>query len=580
MSFFQQLLAPERKLSNLRDPDQWLVDWVHGGPETVSGLRVTPNSALGLATYFAAMRVLSEDVAKVPFRVFSKSKRGRNKRQEVDHPVFVLLNDSPNSLMSTMSLRETMTAHALGWGNGYAEIVREFEQPKALQIIEPNRVRPEIGDDGVLRYNVTNGRGMPDVVLPAENMFHLHGLGFDGITGYSIARIARETIGAGLAEVQSGASLFGNDSRPSGVLQTAHRLDTEARKALRDGWERIHGGVRNSNKTAVLDQDVKFSTISMPSKDAQWIESKQHTVEEIARWFRVSPHKVQHLLRATFDNIEMLNIEHLTDALLPWYVRWEQEAKRKLLNLRADREKRLFAEHSVEGVLRGDIEKRFKAFATARQWGWMSANDILALENRNGIGPQGDIYLVPMNMVPAKDLLAPAEDRQPDPEPPQPPVDGDADEPDEQNPALQVIVADEVRRLARDAAGVSETIDGIVEAHTPLFADLFAKLHRSETKIIESHRKKPGFDGWLKRFHVEHAAHVRSTVASAVDAFSASVWSLARGGEMPNAIQRLVENEEEDYSQDHVESVIAYCYPPNRGLLERVTGILRDVLVP
>jgi HK97 family phage portal protein len=393
MKFWKRLF--ERRAS-IKNPPDWLYTALTGGDRTVAGVTVGPDTALTLSSYYAAIRNISEDVGKLPLILY-KHLDPRGKQRMSGHPLYRLLHDAPNGEMSSMAFRETLTLHAIGWGNGYAEIVRDkSKRAVALWPMDPARVSVERDNRKQIRYIVRPGPGeTEETTFDPMDVFHLHGLGFDGITGYSVAHLARECIGAALAAEKSGATLFGNGSRPGGVLQLAHGLSPEAKAELRRSWEAAHGGVDRANKTAILEDGITFQPIAVPNKDAQWIEARQFHVAELSRWLRIPPHKIGDLTRATFSNIEQQSIEYVVDCLQPWLVRWEQEIARKVIPARSQ----MFAEHLLDGLLRGDTETRYSAYRTAILSGWMSRNEARSLENMN---PEDglDRFLEPLNTGP------------------------------------------------------------------------------------------------------------------------------------------------------------------------------------
>lgn len=378
------------KRATLRNPPDWLYKAFTGGSPTLSGQTVSPDTALTLSSYYAAIRAISEDVGKLPLILYRRLEP-RGKERAAGHPLYRLLHDSPNVEMSTMSFRETLTLHAIGWGNGLAEIVRDGAgNPVALWPLDPSKVRIDRGPDKRLRYRIWVGNA--EVTLQSRDVFHLHGLGFDGVTGYSVAHLARECIGEALAAGKSGAAFFGNNSTPSGVLEAPNPISAEAFKNLAKSWKEKFQGAEKSHQVVVLEQGIKFTPIGIPNKDAQWIEAREFHVSELARWLRIPPHKIGHLRNSTFNNIESQSIEYVVDCLQSWLVRWEQEISRKLLPERSD----LFAEHLVDGLLRGDTAGRFNAYRTAILAGWMSRNEARALENLNPVDGL-DEFLTPLN---------------------------------------------------------------------------------------------------------------------------------------------------------------------------------------
>jgi len=217
--------------------------------------------------------------------------------------------------------------------------------------------------------------------------------------GYSVLRAAAESLGLALAAQTFGATFFGNGTALSGVVEHPARLkDAEALKRFRQSWQEIYAGPDNAHKIAILEEGAKYAKIGVPPEEAQFIETRYFQTEEITRWFRMPPHKIQHLLRSTDNNIEHQDIEYTTDALMSWYVRWEQEVHWKLLG-GADE---LLAEHVVNALMRGDMAARSAYYS--KQWGIgaLSQNDIRELDNMNPIGPDGDVYYVPVNMQPTE----------------------------------------------------------------------------------------------------------------------------------------------------------------------------------
>jgi HK97 family phage portal protein len=411
MGFLKTVLerraSPERPSTNLSNPSAWLVDWAGGGP-TKAGVAVSETKALGISAVYACIRAISETVASLPLFVYERLEGG-GKRPATEHPLHQVLHTEPNQWMTSFTWRETSQAHVTAWGNAYSEIVEAGGRVE-LHPLLPDRTDPVFTGSGRLFYATedTEDPGREPRMIPAEAVVHVPGLGFDGIKGYSPIQLHRENLGLSLALVANGGSFFGQGSRPSGMIEHPLTLDDEGIAQLRRKWELQHSGIDNMHKVAVLDEGMKWRQVTIPPEDAQYLETRELQVNEIARIFRCPPHKIQHLKQATFSNIEMQAIEWVTDTILPWLIRWEQELTRKLLST-ADR-RRYFVEHKVDGLLRGDIETRYKAYSVGRQWGWLNANDVRELENMNPLeGPAGEAYLAPMNMIPADQLGQPIE---------------------------------------------------------------------------------------------------------------------------------------------------------------------------
>lgn len=391
--------------ASLSNPPEWLERLLLGGyGETTAGVDINEHNALGISTVFACVRAISEDVAKLPLILYRETD-GRGKERLRDHPLYPLLRERPNDEMTAFDLRSCITAHALLRGNGYIEIERDGAgRPLALWPLNPDRVEVRRGSDGGIVYVYRD----PDLnvtrTIFADDVVHIRGLGSNGLVGYSVVRFARESLGLTAAAERFGGSFFGNSSMPKGVLEHPGVLGEEAQKNLRSSWESVHRGPRNYGRIAILEEGMKFHAVTIPPEDAQFLETRQFQVPEICRWFRMPPHKVADLSRATFSNIEHSSIEYASDTLLPWLVRWEQEIKRKCL-LRS--EQGLFVEHLTAALLRGDLKSRYDAYAIGRQWGWLSPDDIREFENLNPInGAGGKVYLVPANMLDANKVAA------------------------------------------------------------------------------------------------------------------------------------------------------------------------------
>ena len=229
---------------------------------------------------------------------------------------------------------------------------------------------------------------------------HIRGLSSDGVTGLNPIELFRESVALGLAYEEYSARLFGNGANLQGVLETPQAMSDTALKRFREMWQQNYGGLANSGKTAILENGMKWQAIGMRPADAEFIASRKFQVTEIARIFRVPPHMLADLERATFSNIEHQSLEFIRDTIRPWLVRWEQALTRDLIPAE-DRDK-YFVEFLIDGLMRGDLKSRYDSYAIGRNNGWLSANDIRRLENMNPLPPeQGDVYLIPLNMVQA-----------------------------------------------------------------------------------------------------------------------------------------------------------------------------------
>lgn len=393
------------EVSDLRNPALWLHDAIGGG-RTAAGENVGPASALTLSSYYAGLRVVSEDISWLPLQLFEKTPQGR--KQLPNHPIARLLNLQPNKNMTSMSFRATLTSHAMSWFGGFAEIQENGRgDPIALHPIHPSRVNIRM-INGEIFYDVKVPTGIkidlktgvPANVIrfPQEKIFHISGLGGDGITGYSVLRIAMESLGVALAQQTFAATFFGNGSTIGGLLEHPEKLEDEDYERLRESWSEVHQGPYNAHRVAILEEGMKWSKTGVPPKDAQLLEARMFSIEEVARWFRLSPVKIGHNQNVPFANISSLQQAHVNDALMPWMIRWEQEIKRKLI---APREKNVFAKHNVNALLRGEPKARMEFLTGMVKEGLMSANEAREKEDLNPSPDQNANKLFkPLNMAP------------------------------------------------------------------------------------------------------------------------------------------------------------------------------------
>ena len=360
-----------------------------------SGKAVNATTAIQLSTVYACVRVISETVASLPLGVYEAKDDGNRKAME--HPLYRLLHDEPNTEMTSFVLREVMLAHLLLWGNSYCQIIRSGRNRiTGLYPLLPDKMTVDRDKDGKLTYTYSTGTGQT-VLLAPEEVLHIPGLGFDGVMGYSPIALEKNAIGLGIASEEYGSKFFSNGARPSGIL--THPNTVKNPKALRESWNAAYGGSSNANRVAILEEGMRFEPIAIPNNEAQFLETRKFQVDEICRIFRVPPHLVGDLEHATFSNIEHMSIDFAVHTIRPWIVRIEQSMNRALFT---DQEKgRFYVQFNIDGLMRGDYKSRMEGYAIARQNGWMSANDIRALENQNPIPADqgGDAYLVNGNMI-------------------------------------------------------------------------------------------------------------------------------------------------------------------------------------
>ncbi len=377
---------------------------------STSGKRVTEQSAMQMTAVYSCVRILSEAVAGLPLHLYRYNDKG-GKEKAIDHPLYRILHDEPNPEMTSFIFRETLMTHLLLWGNAYAQIIRNGKgEIVALYPLMPNKMKVDRDANGMLYYEYIHSTDEADTMknsivrLSSYDVLHIPGLGFDGLVGYSPIAMAKNAIGMAIACEEYGAKFFANGAAPSGVLEHPGVIKDPQR--VRDSWQNTYGGTDNAHKVAVLEEGMKYTPISISPEQAQFLETRKFQINEIARIFRVPPHMVGDLEKSSFSNIEQQSLEFVKYTLDPWVIRWEQALSRALFT--EEEKTTLFIKFNLEGLLRGDYVSRMSGYATARQNGWMSANDIRELENLDLIPDEqgGNLYLINGSMLPLKNAGA------------------------------------------------------------------------------------------------------------------------------------------------------------------------------
>ena len=366
---------------------------------TSSGKNVNEKTAMQVTAVYSCVRILSEAIAGLPLHTYKYTKNG-SKEKAVNHPLYNLLHDEPSPEMTSFVFRETLMSHLLLYGNAYAQILRNGKgEITALYPLSPNRMTVDRAQNGEIYYCYSKNnednptlKGMGQIYLRHEDIFHIPGLGFDGLVGYSPISMAKNAVGMAIACEEYGAKFFANGASPGGVLE--HPSTIKDPEKLRQSWNSLFRGSSNSHQIAVLEEGMKYQPIGISPNEAQFLETRKFQINEIARIFRIPPHMIGDLEKSSFSNIEQQSLEFVKYTLDPWVVRWEQSIHRALL-LESEK-KDYFVKFNVDGLLRGDYQSRMNGYATGRQNGWLSANDIRELENMDKISDElgGNLYLV------------------------------------------------------------------------------------------------------------------------------------------------------------------------------------------
>jgi HK97 family phage portal protein len=510
------MASPRVEMASQPQPSErrWNLQGAGGANNAYTGANVNPDTAMGVPAVMACITVLTEDCGSLPWFEYRRLKRGRELAS--DHYLFPILHDQPNPEMTSMEYREIMVGHIVAWGNSYSQIIRN----KAGQVMElwplrPDRMRVSRDNtqpDKPKRYLYTIADGTHQAFL-AQDILHIPGFGYDGLVGYSKITLAKQSIAILMATEQFTGSFFGNDARPGIALEYPKELSDKALENIITSWNLSYQGAGKRSKVAVLEEGVKVTEIGLPGADSEFIQTKQFGLEEICRIFRIPPHKIQHLVRATLNNIEELGIEYVTDGLRPLLVKIEQRANMQLLT--APERVQYYNEILVEGLMRGNLQSRYAAYAIGRQWGWLSGNDVRDKENLNPIpAVEGDQYLIPLNMntVGSSDPNASE------------PVDSTQGNRARKLPIDQFSDAQRMKRAASSAALRRR----LMLTQRPLIQDVAARCLRREIHDVKeaagkylkrSARNEQQMDAWLTAFYQSHQDFIRKTFAPVLTSY-------------------------------------------------------------
>jgi len=360
---------------------------------------VTEDTAMKYAAFYAAVDRIASDIAKLPIHVYQN--KGRDFERAPSHPVQWLLHDQPNQYQTPYIFKQTMVGYLLRWGNAYAEIqMRGDGRPAALHVIPPQYVRVLVNAATDEYFYEIRPPNQPPTRLDLDRMFHLRMIG-DGMMGLSPVALFRTMIGMGLSAEEAGKSFFDLGMRPCGVFSVPNQLSPEAFNRLRGQLEQYNAGAKNTGRMLLAEQGAKVEQWSIPPEDAQLIESRTFTVQDICRIFHLPPHKLQDLSRATFSNVEELDREYVGDCLQPHFTNFEQEANCKLF-LPGEQAK-FYVKFSVEAMLRGKSADRAALYKAMFEVAALSPNEIRALEDMPSLGPDGDKHYRPLNLQAVED---------------------------------------------------------------------------------------------------------------------------------------------------------------------------------
>ncbi len=391
MNWFTKLF--EKRAVSSKDP--YLAEML-GVRESTTGQMVTPETATGVAAVHACVQLISESLASLPLTPYRRTE-DNSRVPDTMHPLYRVLHVQANRVQTAFEFREQFVASCLLTGNGYArKVIDGTGAIVELIPIHPGHVNPIKLINGRVRYEVSTDSGTERYTQ--DEILHLRYRSRDGFTGLSPISIARETIGVALAQQQHEGGFFKNGATLSGVLQHPGHIAIEGHLNLVESFRKKFQGAGNSYNVAILEEGMEFKPIAMSQQDAQFVESRKLTLEDIARIYRIPPPSIGILNDATYSNINEQARALVKHTLRPWMVRIEQAMNTALLS--EDGQQTHYIEHNAEGLLRGAIKERYEAYRIGKEWGWLNSNEIRSNENMGSLGAEGDTYRQPMNSEP------------------------------------------------------------------------------------------------------------------------------------------------------------------------------------
>ena len=456
-----------------------------------AGVPVSEERSLTLPAVFCAIDLAASHMAMLPCPVIQRTGPQTTERHP-EHPIHGLINRSPNPEQTSFSWRRSWHLHTVLWGNGRVEIERTGNgSPRNLWPLLPDRtvtIRRERSKD--LAYRVTRDGGLQQII-GADNVLHVAGLSYEGIDGYGLIRhLARENMGLGLAIAKYAQSFFGNNTMLGAVLSSKEVLDAEVKKQHLEQWEEAQKGPGKAFKAVFMDGDVKVGHIGRTNEESQTVEQLTYAIQDVSRWTGIPPPLLMDLSRGTFTNITELGLWYVKFFLAKWFKPYEQEITRKLFTGQ-ELDDGYYVEYVAEGLLRGDIGRRYGAYAIGLDRGFLNRDEVRHWENLNPLPDgKGQVFMEQLN-------TAPAGSRETLPGPAEP----------------------------RESSSSSATIarQRIADAHEPVFAATLERMDKIETTGLSRAAKAVDKRQWSERFYAGHTAKLRDAMSPLVDAMAAAL---------------------------------------------------------
>jgi HK97 family phage portal protein len=552
--------VPTVQNATYRNPiEDWLRDAITD-PKNVAGVAVNPRTAMGYAPVWSCLSKIAGHCGYLPYSIYAKDASDPRKRTEVTtHPVYHLLS-YPNDYMTGQTFRETLTAHAL-FGNGRAYIVRDGRgMPAELIPLAPNETTTVLvkfegdtqqgssndaardGSDRWEKWHVVRFADGKQWAIPDADVLHIPGLGYDGIVGYSVIDLAKQSLGLGMAAEKASSKHFANGARPSFMLKAppgVFRKEDEAKNFI-DAFNERHGGVENDGRVGLLRDGIDLAMTQQSPRDSEWIAQRTFQRQEVALWFCIE-NMLGDDSSVSYNSLEEKNRAYITNCLTRWLTKWEMECANKLLTAQQKRSESHYFKFSTAALLRGNTSDRWNVYSLGRQMEVLSANDVRVLEDMEPI-EGGDDYENPA-INPKESGSDTMTEDEPTADPPKKPVKPSAD-PKEN--ALRTVVEARLTDLIRveiarvrqaaekpakflawldtfyDAAEFGGRIDRVWRECGALGLDAAAYVAHSKAAILEASGKGSGeafaaaiheeTESWLARAAVEAERICKETV--------------------------------------------------------------------
>jgi len=481
-----------------------------GNYTSKTGIEVTEEDSLSSAAVWSAVTQLSQSIASLPLHLYKRLKP-KGKEKYTAHTLYNLMHLEPNPEMTALSFREAQAGQVLMTGTSYAEIERDkLDRIAGLWPLLTSRMELLRMKDGelVYRYQLSDGTHKN---FHRDNILRISGFSHSGLLGYQPIKTNTEVVGLSLALQEYFARFFGDGAKPPVALEHPQSLSQEAQDRIRKNWNAVHQGLSNSQRVAILEEGMQLKVFGVSPDQAQAIDARKFQIDEVCRVFNMPPHMLKSLDRATYSNIEEQGLEFVTYSLRPWLVRFEQAYATQLLNEKE--RKKYFFEHAVSGLLRGDIEKRYTAYATAISNGLMNADEVRELENLNPQSEgQGEKYYVPLNWIPKEDAGIQLEQPQP--------IQEIKENPEE----LKAFWKSNVEK--RSIVGR----DRVAKQYLPLFRQAAQRIVNREAiavkKEVKKHvekRAKTDLEKWLTDFYDRQADYIKEQIGPVFHSFAEAI---------------------------------------------------------